>query len=101
MVYVSTSSRAEAERIARVLLNERLVACVNIIDSVSSHFQWDGKIESVEECLLLMKSSADLFIVLEERVRDLHSYDVPEIIAVPIVGGSKEYFSWMSGVLNR
>ncbi|MDR2707135.1 MAG: divalent-cation tolerance protein CutA [Nitrososphaerota archaeon] len=101
MVYVSTSDRVEAERIARVLLDERLVACVNIVDSVFSLFHWEGKVESGKECLLVMKSRSDLFVVLEERVRALHSYDVPEIIAVPIVLGSMAYFDWMRSVLKR
>jgi periplasmic divalent cation tolerance protein len=100
MVYVSASSRIEAERIARVLLDERLVACVNVVDSVFSFFHWEGKVESGEECLLIMKSRVDLFVVLEERVRALHSYDVPEIVAVPIVLGSMAYFDWMRSVLK-
>jgi periplasmic divalent cation tolerance protein len=100
MVYVSVSSRVEAEGIARVLLGERLVACVNIVDSVFSLFHWEGKVESAMECLLIMKSRVGLFSVLEERVRALHSYDVPEVIAVPIVLGSEKYLDWMRGVLK-
>jgi periplasmic divalent cation tolerance protein len=100
MVYVSASSKVEAERIAQVLLDERLVACVNIVGSVSSLFHWDGKMESAEECLLIMKSRGDLFETLEVRVRALHSYDVPEVIAVPIVLGSRKYFEWMDSVLK-
>jgi periplasmic divalent cation tolerance protein len=100
MVYVSVSSRVEAERIARILLDERLVACVNIVDSVFSFFHWEGKVESAMECLLIMKSRADLFSVLESRVRALHNYDVPEVIAVPIVLGSEKYLNWMRGSLK-
>ncbi len=101
MVYVTTSSKAEAEKIAQSLLNERLIACANILGPVSSHFHWNNKIDSAEEFLMIMKSRADLFSALETRVRALHSYEVPEVIAVPIVDGSKGYLDWMVGVLNR
>jgi periplasmic divalent cation tolerance protein len=101
MVYVTTSSKAEAEKIAQTLLEERLIACANIVGPVSSHFHWNGKVDCQEEFLMILKSHADLFAGLEERVRALHSYEVPEVIAVPIVDGSKSYFDWMSGVLKR
>jgi periplasmic divalent cation tolerance protein len=90
----------EAERIARVLLDERLVACVNIVDSVFSLFHWEGRVDSAEECLLIMKSRVDLFATLEERVRALHSYDVPEVVAVPIILVSAKYFDWINSVLK-
>lgn len=101
MVYVTTSSKAEAEKIAQTLLEEHLIACANIIGPVSSHFHWKEKIDSAEEFLMIMKSSACLFERLEGRVRALHSYEVPEVVAVPIVDGSKEYLGWMGGVLDR
>ena len=100
VVYVTTADRVEAERIVHVLLEERLIACANIIGSVSSYFHWEGKIVSAEECLIIMKTGAVLFEFLEARVRELHSYEVPEIIAVPIVDGSMYYFGWMTDVLN-
>ncbi|MCL1977679.1 MAG: divalent-cation tolerance protein CutA [Candidatus Bathyarchaeota archaeon] len=101
MVYVTVASKVEAEKIAHALLSERLIACVNVIGPVFSHFHWGGKVDSVEEYLMIMKTCGDLFTVLEERVRVLHSYEVPEIIAVPIVDGSKKYFEWMAGALNH
>jgi len=101
MVYVTAVGRVEAERLVHVLLEERLIACANIIGSVSSHFHWEGKIVSAEECLIIMKTGVGLFGVLEVRVRELHSYEVPEIIAVPIVDGSMRYFGWMAEVLNH
>jgi len=101
LVYVTVGSRVEAEGIARVLLEECLVACVNVVGPVFSYFWWEGKVDFAEEYLLVMKSRGDLFGVLEERVRGLHSYDVPEIVAVPIVGGSEGYLGWVDGVLNR
>jgi periplasmic divalent cation tolerance protein len=101
MVYVTCASKAEAEKIAQTLLGEHLIACANITGPVSSHFHWKEKIDSAEEYLMIMKSRVDLFAVLEQRVRALHSYEVPEILAVPIVEGSKAYFDWMSSVLTR
>ncbi len=101
MVYVTTSNKMEAEKIAKTLLNERLIACANIIGPVASHFHWNGKIDYQEEYVMIMKSRADLFRDLEERVRALHSYEVPEVVAVPIVDSSKEYFDWMNSMLNR
>jgi len=100
MVYVSVANRVEAEKIVQILLDERLVACVNIVDPVFSFFHWEGKKECSEECLLIMKTRTDLFTFLEKRVKALHSYNVPEIIAVPIVLGSEKYFDWMKSVLK-
>ncbi len=100
MVYVTTASKAEAEKIAQELLKERLIACANIVGPVSSHFHWSGKIDSAEEFLMIMKSRSDLFAELERRVVALHSYEVPEVIAVPISAGSKAYFEWMASALK-
>jgi periplasmic divalent cation tolerance protein len=101
MVYVTTASKGEAEKIAEALLEENLIACANILGPVSSHFHWKGKIDSSEEFLMILKSRVDLFAVLEQRIRALHSYEVPEILAVPIVEGSKGYFDWMNSVLTH
>ena len=100
MVYVTATSKAEAEKITHVLLDEHLIACVNIIGPVTSHFPWEGQIISAEEYLLIMKTDTRLFASLEKRVRALHSYTVPEVIAVPIIEGSKNYFNWLTTVLN-
>ncbi len=100
MVYVTTASKAEAEKIAQTLLKERLIACANIIGPVSSHFHWSGKIDSAEEYLMIMKSHAGLFAELEQRVKTLHSYEVPEVLAVAISAGFKAYFEWMASVLK-
>lgn len=101
MVYVTCASKAEAEKIAQTLLSERLIACANIVGPVSSHFHWKEKIDSAAEFLMIMKSRVDLFAALEQRVRALHSYEVPEVLAVPIVEGSKGYFDWMNKALTR
>ena len=100
IILVTTANRQEAERIAQQLLEAKLIACANIIDSVSSIFHWSEKIEKAEECLVLMKSSMDMFEEIAETVKELHSYDVPEILALPLVDGSKAYFEWIDSCLK-
>ncbi|HLN88514.1 MAG TPA: divalent-cation tolerance protein CutA [Candidatus Binatia bacterium] len=100
IVTVTTPNKEEAEKIAQSLLNEKLIACANIINPVTSFFFWSGKVERAEECLMVMKSRLDLFEELSERLKSLHSYEVPEILAVPIVKGSEAYLDWMGEVLK-
>jgi periplasmic divalent cation tolerance protein len=100
LILVTTKDKQEAEKITKALLNERLIACGNIINPVTSFFHWSGKINKAEECLIVMKSRMDLFAQVAERVKGLHSYEVPEILALPIVDGSKAYFDWMGGILQ-
>ena len=99
VVIVTTASKQEAENIAQHLLKERLIACANITAPVSSLFHWAGKLEKAEEYLIFMKSRKDLFEKLTETVKALHSYEVPEIIALPIIEGSKTYLDWMDSCL--
>jgi periplasmic divalent cation tolerance protein len=100
VVLMTAPNREEASRIVRVLLEERLIACGNIVDSVCSLFWWEGEIEEEREVLVIMKSSEGLFNRLSERVRELHSYDVPEVLALPIVDGSRSYLEWLKGCLE-
>ncbi len=100
IILVTTKDKREAEKISQLLLTERLIACANIVGPVTSFFHWGGKVESAEECLVVMKSRVDLFGQVAERVRGLHSYEVPEVLALPIVEGSKAYLDWMSVVLK-
>ena len=100
IVLVTTPNKAEAEKIAQALLEKKLIACANIINSVTSFFFWLGKVERAEECLVVMKSRRDLFGELAGCLKGLHSYEVPEILAVPIVEGSKAYLGWMGEVLK-
>jgi len=100
IVLVTTKDKAEAEKISQALLKEKLVACANIIHPVSSCFVWLGKIDSAEECLVVLKSRADLFGELSQMVKVMHSYQVPEVLAFPIVEGSDDYLAWMRGVLK-
>ena len=95
IVFMTASNREEAMKIVRTLLEERLIACGNIVDSVSSLFWWKGEIEEEKEVLVIMKSNEKLFKKLPKRVKELHSYDVPEILALPVVEGSQAYLEWM------
>ena len=100
VVMVTTGTKAEAETIVQKLLEKKLIACGNILGPISSHFQWSGKIENAEEYLVLLKSREDLFEELSETVKTVHSYDVPEILAFPVVKGSKAYLDWLGSVLK-
>ncbi len=95
VVFVTAGSSAEGERLAHALVEERLAACVNRIPAVQSVYRWQGKVEQSAEELLVIKTRADLFAALEKRVRELHSYSVPEVIALPIINGSKAYLKWL------
>ncbi|MBI4523691.1 MAG: divalent-cation tolerance protein CutA [Deltaproteobacteria bacterium] len=94
IVFVTVGSSDEAEQLARVLVEERLAACVNRINGVQSIYRWVGQVEESEEDLLIIKSKSELFERLKQRVRELHSYSVPEIIALPVVDGNEEYLKW-------
>ena len=100
IVLATTANKAEAEKIAQTLLKKRLIACANIINPVASLFFWSGKIDKAEECLMVMKSRRDLFAELAECLKGLHSYEVPEVLAIPIVEGSAVYLAWMGEVLK-
>ena len=95
VVFMTAGSQDEANRIARTLVEERLAACVNVIPAVQSVFFWDGKVCEESEFLLVAKSIRSLQKKLEERVKQLHSYQVPEVIVVPIAAGSKDYLEWV------
>lgn len=95
MVYVTVSSAAEGERIARALVEDRLAACVNRIAGVRSTYRWQGQLEQSDEELLLVKTSQERFAALARRVQELHSYEVPEVIAVPITAGNDSYLQWL------
>jgi periplasmic divalent cation tolerance protein len=100
IVLVTTTSKQEAEKIAKRLLKQKLIACANIIGPVSSLFHWSGKMETAEEYLIFMKSRRDLSDKLMETVKALHSYEVPEILVLPIAGGSKAYLDWLGSCLQ-
>jgi periplasmic divalent cation tolerance protein len=100
IVLSTCSSREEAKRIARGLVEERLAACVNIVDGVASIYQWHGKVEESEEVMLVVKSRRDLLGRLQERLAGMHSYEVPEAIAIPVVDGLPAYLEWLDRELQ-
>jgi periplasmic divalent cation tolerance protein len=93
--FITTASTEEGERIGRSLLEERLAACVNLVPAIRSFFWWEGKVQEEGEVLLIGKGRADLFPKVQSLVRALHSYTVPEIIAIPISSGLPDYLSWI------
>ena len=95
VLFITTADDEEAQLISRVLLEQRKAACVNIVPKVSSLFRWQGNIEQAEENLLVVKTRAELLDEIIKLVKEVHSNDVPEIIALPIVGGSQDYLHWV------
>jgi periplasmic divalent cation tolerance protein len=101
-VLVTCATLTEARRIARTVVSKRLAACVNIVLSpVDSFYTWKGKLEKAREYLLVMKTTAKRLPELEEDVKRLHSYDVPEFIGLPITEGSKNYLSWLEDSVTK
>lgn len=100
VVFVTAESESEAKSISYKLVEDGLVACVNIIPTVQSIFQWEGKITEEQECLLILKTTANAFRALEASIKASHSYSVPEIIALPIQLGSSEYLTWIRQQIN-
>ncbi len=95
LVLTTIGSEEDAARLGRSLVEKRLVACVNMVGPVRSVFLWKGKVEDESERLLLMKTRADRYAELETAIQELHPYDVPEVIAIPIERGSQAYLSWV------
>ncbi|OGW55674.1 MAG: cytochrome C biogenesis protein CcdA [Nitrospirae bacterium RBG_13_43_8] len=98
IVLITTSDEVEAARIARALVEARLAGCVNIIKDIRSIYSWQGKIEEEKEVLMMAKTQKSLLDPLMEKVKELHSYTVPEIIALPIIQGSEDYLKWLKEV---
>jgi len=96
IVLVTAPSRKEADHIAQVLVEEKLAACVSIIPEIYSRYWWQGRIENGEELLLMIKTLPKRFKSLSKRIKELHSYTVPEILALPVAEGSKAYLEWMN-----
>jgi periplasmic divalent cation tolerance protein len=95
IVVMVTAPAEEAPELAKSLVEERLVACVNIVPGLRSLYWWEGKVEDEPEVLCIMKTRSNLFAPLRDRVRELHSYEVEEIIALPILAGNPPYLDWI------
>jgi periplasmic divalent cation tolerance protein len=94
-VLITASSAEEGQSVARAVLSDRLAACVNIVPGVESHYWWEGKLEHAAEVLLVVKTRADLVPRLVARVKEAHSYSVPEVIALPLLEGNEDYLQWV------
>ena len=101
VVLVTASSGEEAARIAHALVEEGLAGCVNIIRDIRSVYTWKGKTEDSAESLLIIKTREGLFPALEKKVKELHSYEVPEVIALPLAFGSEAYLDWLYDATAR
>ncbi len=101
VIFITTATEKQAKRIANTLLTQKKVACVSILPRVHSLFWWKSKIDSAGEVLLMVKTESRLLEATVKLVRKLHSYDVPEIIALPIIGGNEEYLEWISESLKK
>ena len=95
MIYITASSRDEAKKIGRALVEERLAACANVIDGMESTYWWEGKLAEDREAVLILKTRADLVGALTARVKTLHSYSVPCVVALPILDGNADYLRWV------
>jgi periplasmic divalent cation tolerance protein len=101
IILVTAENRDQAEKISQELLAEKLIACANIISPVFSCFLWQGKVKKAEECLIIMKTKRSLFGEISLCVKSMHSYEAPEVIALPIIDGSENYLSWMGTVVRQ
>jgi len=96
VIFVTAKDEVEAKNISKELVRQKLVACANIVSNVQSIFWWEGKVDESAETLLILKTKKNLFKKVEKAVKKLHSYKVPEVIAMPIVEGSKDYLRWVN-----
>ena len=101
VVLITTGSVEEAHNVAQLLLNQRAVACINIIPRVDSVFWWEDKLDSAQESLIIAKTKASLLNEIIRLVKSIHSYEVPEIIALPVTGGSEDYLNWIDSELEK
>lgn len=101
VVFVTCANREEGEKISRALVKKKLVACVNLIPEITSRYWWQEKIEVSSETLLIIKTKKSLFKQIVAEVKKLHSYTVPEIIALPIIAGNKDYLNWIRESLKH
>jgi periplasmic divalent cation tolerance protein len=95
LVLTTTASQPEARKLARALVDKKLAACVNIIPKIESIYRWKGKVESAQEWLLVVKTTKTQAKAVEKAIKELHSYDLPECIVIPIEGGSRAYLQWL------
>jgi periplasmic divalent cation tolerance protein len=100
IVLTTTGSKEEAQKIASALVGQQLAACVNVIGPISSTYRWQGKVENAEEFLLIIKTMADACARVADKIRALHSYELPEIVQLAIADGSPEYLKWIEASIK-
>ncbi len=100
LVLVTCASVKEADYIVDALLVKKLIACASILPGVKSRFRWNGKIEKAKEVLIMIKTRTSKFAAIDKEVRRIHSYEVPEIVALPIIAGSSKYLNWIAQSLR-
>ena len=101
VVLVTTANAEEGARLGRTLVEERLAACANVIGPMRSIYRWQGAVEDAEEHLVLLKARGADVAAVEARVQALHSYDVPEVLALPVTAGSASYLAWLADATKR
>lgn len=95
IINCTTATKEQAVEISKHLVDKKLIACCNIIPAVTSVYEWNDKLCSDEECLMIMKTKTQLFKQIETEIKQLHSYEIPEIICIPVSEGSYEYLNWI------
>jgi periplasmic divalent cation tolerance protein len=100
LVLTTTGNREEARRIARALVEQRLAACVNIVPQIHSIYRWEDKVDEAEECLLLIKTFSTAVDRVREKIKELHSYELPECISLAIEGGCPQYLKWITEMVK-
>ncbi len=100
VIFITASNKKEAQKIASVIIRHKLAACVNIVDKIHSVFFWKSKIDQAKESLLIIKSKKEKLTKIIKLVKSMHSYEVPEIIALPIIAGDKLYLRWIDASLR-
>ena len=100
-VMTTVGEKDDADRLARLVVERRLAACAQVIGPISSTYWWRGEVESATEWLCVMKTERALYEELEAAIRSAHSYETPEIVAIPVEAGSVDYLSWVSGEVRR
>ncbi|HID47587.1 MAG TPA: divalent-cation tolerance protein CutA [Methanothermococcus okinawensis] len=101
VVFITVPNVEVGEKIGHTLIKEKLAVCINITSEVKSIYFWKGNIEEDREHLLVVKTRRDRFESLEKKIKEIHPYEVPEIIALPVILGSKDYLNWIEETLNR
>ena len=95
-VYITASDGCEARRLARALVESRLAACANVFDTMTSVYRWEGAVQEDSEAVVIAKTREDLVPTLTEKIKELHSYDCPCVVSLPLTGGSDEFLAWIA-----